>query len=84
MSLDGCDAWDTCLECPLPRCKYDDPGEYRSLLRRERDRRIALHSHQGVGVIELTRMFGVSARTIRQVLEKYNDTKQHVEVHAGR
>ena len=22
----GCEASDSCLDCPLPFCKYDDPG----------------------------------------------------------
>ena len=26
---DGCEVWSTCLNCPLSKCKHDDPMEKR-------------------------------------------------------
>jgi hypothetical protein len=37
----GCDIWDRCLTCPLPRCRYDEPGGARQIFLRERDREVA-------------------------------------------
>ena len=32
MLADGCDVSPKCLDCPLPLCKYDDPGPYQKWL----------------------------------------------------
>ncbi len=34
---DGCDVHPHCLTCPLPRCRYDEPGGLRSVLIAGRD-----------------------------------------------
>ncbi len=69
----GCEAAPRCLECPLPRCRYDEPGGLRGLLNRDRDRRIAeLQSASGgrVPVDELAGRFGLSRRTVFRILAK--------------
>jgi hypothetical protein len=69
----GCEVAPRCLECPLPRCRYDEPGGLRGLLNRDRDRRIAeLRSASGgrVPVDELAGRFKVSRRTVFRVLRK--------------
>src|SRR3989304_8555993 len=37
---DGCDIHSQCLTCPLPRCRYDEPGGVRAMLNSYRDRQI--------------------------------------------
>lgn len=67
---DGCDIHPRCLTCPLPRCRYEEPGGLRSLLNQDRDSRIRTLRRQGLSVEELARRFQVSRRTVFRVLEK--------------
>ena len=65
----GCDLYPSCLQCPLPRCRYEEPGGAAAILRQGRDESILrLARNSGLGVDELARSFGVSRRTIFRVL----------------
>ena len=65
----GCDLYPSCLRCPLPRCRYDDPGGAAAMLRTGRDASILrLAGEAGMTVDNLARMFGLSRRTIFRVL----------------
>jgi hypothetical protein len=67
----GCDIWDRCLTCPLPRCRYDEPGGARQLFLRERDREIArLYRGDGVSIDVLARRFGISRRSVFRSLRR--------------
>jgi hypothetical protein len=67
---DGCEVAPACLRCPLPRCKFDNPGWYQKELRDRRDQRIAqARSHEGLTVIQLSQPFGVSQRTVFRALQ---------------
>jgi hypothetical protein len=65
---DGCDVHPSCLSCPLPRCRYEEPGGLRALLNETRDQEIMMLRAQGVAVGELADRFGVSRRTVFRVL----------------
>ncbi|MBI2856395.1 MAG: helix-turn-helix domain-containing protein [Chloroflexi bacterium] len=68
---DGCDISPSCLRCPLPRCKYDDPVAYYRELREGRDQEVVRVRHiQGKTVPQLARRFGVSQRTIHRILSR--------------
>ncbi len=65
----GCDLYPSCLNCPLPRCRYEDPGGAAAMLRTGRDASIQrLASQDGMDVERLAEMFGLSRRTIFRVL----------------
>ncbi len=64
----GCDVSPTCLACPLPRCRYEEPGGLRALLNKTRDEQIVGQRASGVPVAELAARFGVSRRTVFRVL----------------
>jgi AraC-like DNA-binding protein len=67
----GCGLWERCLTCPLPRCRYDEPGGARQIFLRERDSEIArLRRGDGVSIDELAQRFGVSRRTVFRVLRR--------------
>ena len=69
---EGCEFADSCLNCPLPKCIYDEPGGRQRWLKRQRDREIVrLFYIEGKGVKELTLMFGVSQRTVQRALKNY-------------
>ncbi|GBD24356.1 hypothetical protein HRbin29_02034 [bacterium HR29] len=64
----GCDLYPSCLRCPLPRCRYDEPGGALAILRARRDAAIIAAYRRGKRVDELARMFGISRRTVFRVL----------------
>jgi hypothetical protein len=65
---DGCDISESCLTCPLPRCRYEEPGGLRALLNETRDRQIIQMRLTGVPVEELAGRFGISRRTVFRVI----------------
>ncbi len=78
---DGCDIHPHCLTCPLPRCRYDEPGGLRGLLNSYRDRQIVEMRLSGAPVEELAERFGVSRRTIFRILEmNQRNAKPRLEV----
>jgi hypothetical protein len=65
----GCDLYPSCLNCPLPRCRYEEAGGAPAILRGGRDASILrLAREEGVDVARLADMFGLSRRTIFRVL----------------
>ena len=70
---DGCEVSPSCLRCPLPQCKHDEPGWYLRQRREERDRTmLRLRSREGMTVTQLARRFGVSKRTVFRSLHRAN------------
>ena len=68
---EGCSVSPSCLRCPLPWCKYDDPAAYHRELRLSRDREVMqVKREQGKTVPQLARHFGLSERTIHRILER--------------
>lgn len=66
---DGCDIHDECLTCPLPRCRYEEPGGLRAILNAQRDAKIHGMRQTGASVEELAERFELSKRTIFRILE---------------
>lgn len=68
---EGCELANSCLNCPLSRCIYDQPGGRQRWLKKARDREIARQfTTVGKGIKELALEFGVSQRTIQRALKK--------------
>ncbi len=74
----GCDVSPSCLTCPLPRCRYEEPGGLRALLNKTRDEQIVNQRASGVPVAELATRFGVSRRTVFRVLG--NKSRQPIPI----
>jgi len=67
---EGCEIADSCLNCPLPKCIYDEPGGKQHWLKKQRNKQIVgLFTTKGKGVKELALMFNVSQRTVQRVLK---------------
>jgi hypothetical protein len=66
---DGCSISESCFTCPLPRCRYEEPGGLRAVLNELRDREILALKQDGMPVEELADRFQVSRRTVFRVLE---------------
>ena len=67
---DGCDVSSTCLDCPLPLCKYDDPGWLQRESRRTRDDEIFSLREKRVPVAEISQRFGISTRTVHRIVQR--------------
>jgi hypothetical protein len=66
----GCEVHHSCLSCPLVRCRYDEPGGTRLLLRRGRDVQMAALQRRGESVNEIASRYGVSRRTVFRALAR--------------
>ena len=67
---EGCDLASSCLNCPFPRCIYDEPGGKQHLLKKSRAREMArLFTTEGKKIKELAQIFGVSQRTVQRALK---------------
>jgi hypothetical protein len=66
---EGCELADSCLNCPFPRCLYDEPRGKQRWLKRIRDREISRLFENGSGTGELGILFGVSRRTIQRAVK---------------
>ncbi len=67
----GCEASDSCLDCPLPFCKYDDPAWYQRNRRLARDFRILrVMAQESLSVEETAQRFSVTARTVFRIMQR--------------
>ena len=70
---DGCDISPSCLNCPLPHCKYDEPGWLQRETRQRRDQEVMMaRIMEGKTVPQLARIFGLSERTIHRIIKRIN------------
>ena len=73
---DGCEIHPQCLTCPLPRCRYDEPGGLNGMLTRMRDREVVRLRTKGAPVEDIAEVFGVSRRTVFRILTaKYKEVR---------
>lgn len=73
---DGCEIHRSCLDCPLPMCKYDDPGWIQRESRRSRDEAIIRARHEEEAPVpSIASRFGVSTRTVHRVLQTGGATR---------
>lgn len=80
----GCDLADSCLNCPFPRCIYDEPGGKQRWLKKLRAREMArLFTTEGKRIKELALIFGVSQRTVQRALKASlgDSTRRGVKKH---
>lgn len=66
---DGCSESPSCLECPLPMCRYEYPGGLRSLMNIARDQKIVGLRTLGAPVAVIADEIGVSRRTVFRILQ---------------
>lgn len=65
---DGCEVAPKCLECWLPKCRYDTPGGARMHHIAVRDAEIVRLHAIGTNPAEIAERFGVSKRTVFRVV----------------
>ena len=69
----GCELAPSCLRCPLVRCRYDEPGGARKILRDPRDEAIRIRRAEGAEIDALASEFGLSRRSVFRVLARGRD-----------
>ena len=80
---DGCEIYASCLRCPLPQCKYDDPGWLQREKRRERDQNIIeAVKRDGVSISEVAAQFSISQRTIFRIMRRSSEERELVPLAA--
>lgn len=67
----GCSVAPKCLECPLPRCIYEDGAldEIRSQRVEVRNQQIYSLRQQGLSVDEIAQLHGLSNRSVWRILK---------------
>lgn len=67
----GCEVSPSCLNCPLPQCKYDDPLWFQRNRRLAQDlRMITTMRSEALTVEQAAERFSVTVRTIFRVLRR--------------
>ena len=79
---DGCDIHTRCLTCPLPRCRYDEPGGLRAMLNAYRDEQVVALRRDGAPVDQIAERYGLSRRTVFRILS--GGSRQALSVEDGR
>ena len=78
---EGCEFSESCLNCPLPLCVYEEPNGRQRLIKETRNMKIAgMYIHEGKSTEELAEIFGVSQRTVQRILKKYVVKEQPEEL----
>jgi hypothetical protein len=66
----GCSLSPTCLRCPLVRCRYDEPGGARRMIKGSRDLTLQRFREDGTGIDALAAQFGLSRRSVFRILAR--------------
>ncbi len=76
----GCEVSLSCLNCPLPQCKYDDPAWFQRYQRFSKDL-IVLTAMQSdnLTVDEAAERFSVTVRTIFRIMRRCREALPELE-----
>jgi len=65
---EGCEAFSSCLNCPLPRCLEEQPRGQQKLRMKARNGRMVELRRGGRSVKAIADLFRVSQRTVQRAL----------------
>ena len=67
----GCNESISCLSCPLPQCKHDDPAWYSRYKRLRSDLRVvAAMQSENLSMDETAERFSMTVRTIFRIMRR--------------
>ena len=67
----GCEVSPSCLNCPLPQCKYDDPVWFQQHRRTARDLNVLTTMRlENLTVEQAAERFSVTVRTIFRIMHR--------------
>jgi len=65
---EGCEVFQACLSCPLPRCVEEEPRGQQRLRLAARNKRMVELRRSGKSIRGIAGLFGVSRRTVERAL----------------
>jgi hypothetical protein len=75
----GCEVAGSCLNCPLPQCKYDDPGWYQRNRRLARDLKVfTVMQSEELTVEAAAERFSVTVRTIFRIMRRCREAAEDI------
>lgn len=67
----GCNLAPSCLNCPLPICKYDRPKQDQGSEGKQKDlETLKIMRSEGLTKVQAAKRFGVTERTIYRILSR--------------
>ena len=76
----GCEISPSCLHCPLPQCKYDDPHWFQRYRRISRDLKVwSTMQSEGLTVEEVAERFSVTVRTVFRIMRRCRDAAPELD-----
>ena len=76
----GCEVSPSCLTCPLPQCKYDDPVWFQRHRRMARDLKVwTTMQLEGLTADEAAERFSVTVRTIFRIMRRCREAASEVD-----
>ena len=76
----GCEVSAACLDCPLPRCKFDDPAWYQRNRRLAKDFQVMYTIQQErLSMEEAAERFSVTVRTVFRILQRCRNAMSTVD-----
>lgn len=76
----GCEVSPSCLTCPLPQCKYDDPTWFQRHRRMARDMKVwTTMQSESLTAEEAAQRFSVTVRTIFRIARRCREAVQEVD-----
>ena len=76
----GCEVSRSCLNCPLPRCKYDDPIWFQRNRRLARDFKVwSAIQQDDLSVEDAAERFSVTVRTIFRIMRRCREAALEVD-----
>jgi hypothetical protein len=81
----GCSLAPSCLSCPLPQCRYDEPRSARRLSNHARDTEIVLLRTQHAAPIEaIASAYGLTTRQVYRIMRRAADAERRSVMETGR
>lgn len=75
----GCEVSSSCLNCPLPQCKYDDPIWYQKNRRLAKDLKVYTTMQiEQLTVEEAAERFSVTVRTIFRIMRRCREASADI------
>ena len=77
----GCEISDSCLNCPLPRCKHDDPVWYEKTRRLAKDwKMVSAILQEQLTAEEAAERFSITIRTVFRRMERCREAMTNLEI----
>ena len=76
----GCEVSASCLDCPLPQCKYDDPEWFQRQRRMARDLTVwSTMRSEDLTVDEAAERFSVTVRTVFRIMRRCREAAPNLD-----